>query len=268
MTEPAPSRFARDTAVEPLGAGRYRGRIDHGWWIERGPNGGYVAALLLRAVTAEVGDPARRPRSVTVHYLRPPTEGPVEVAVTVERQGRSLSSITARLEQDGLLCAVAVAALSADRPGVAFRDAVMPAVPPPEEIAPPPTDRPTIPLTARYDMRWALGDPPFTGGSQARAGGWIRLADPEPIDAHVLVALADSWVPPIFSRVAEPLGVPTVDLTVHLLDPPDPIADWCLVEFVSRWAGAGFVEEDGRIWSRDGRLLAQARQLAAVVRFG
>ncbi|MEZ5144893.1 MAG: thioesterase family protein [Acidimicrobiales bacterium] len=232
------------------------------------PERGYVAALLLRAVTAEVGDPARRARSLTVHYLRPPSEGAVDVDVAVERSGRSLSSVTARLEQDGALCAVAVAAVSADRPGVAFCDVTMPEVAPPDELEPPPPERQTIPLSARYDMRWAIGDPPFTGGTVARAGGWIRLVDPEPVDAHVLVALADCWAPPIFSRVAEPLGVPTVDLTVHLLDAPDPVADWCLVEFASRWAGEGFVEEDGRIWSRDGRLLAQARQLAAVLRVG
>ena len=34
-----PTRFATDTAVVPLGSGRYQARIDPGWWIERGPNG-------------------------------------------------------------------------------------------------------------------------------------------------------------------------------------------------------------------------------------
>ncbi|MGZ4784895.1 MAG: acyl-CoA thioesterase domain-containing protein, partial [Acidimicrobiales bacterium] len=67
-----PSRFATDTAATPLGAGRYTARVDPGWWIERGPNGGYVAALILRAVTAEVADPDRQLRSFTVHYLAPP----------------------------------------------------------------------------------------------------------------------------------------------------------------------------------------------------
>jgi len=37
-------RFSTDTAVTPLEDGRYAARIDPGWWIERGPNGGYVAA--------------------------------------------------------------------------------------------------------------------------------------------------------------------------------------------------------------------------------
>ena len=43
------TRFDVDTAVEALGGGRYTGRIDRSWWIVRGPNGGYVAAIVLRA---------------------------------------------------------------------------------------------------------------------------------------------------------------------------------------------------------------------------
>ena len=46
------ARFDADTAVVPLGGGRFGACMDRGWWIERGPNGGYVAAVILRALTA------------------------------------------------------------------------------------------------------------------------------------------------------------------------------------------------------------------------
>src|SRR5690606_22479013 len=87
----APTRFDTDTAVTPLGDGRYRARMDKSWWIIAGPNGGYVAATILRAVLAEVAEKApaegaeRRARSATFHYLRPPQEGEVEVEVTLDR---------------------------------------------------------------------------------------------------------------------------------------------------------------------------------------
>jgi hypothetical protein len=65
------SRFALDTAVTALGNHRYRASIDPAWRVER-PNGGYVAAILLRAVTTELADPERAPRSVTVHTCARP----------------------------------------------------------------------------------------------------------------------------------------------------------------------------------------------------
>jgi hypothetical protein len=61
------TRFDRDTAVVPQSDGVYEARIDRGWWIVVGPNGGYVGAILMRAMEHAVGDPSRAPRSVTVH---------------------------------------------------------------------------------------------------------------------------------------------------------------------------------------------------------
>lgn len=270
MAPPDLSRFARDTAVADVGAGIFEATIDRGWWIERGPNGGYVGALLARALTEAVAAPDRPLRSFTVHYLRPPGEGPAVIHTVIERTGRSLTSASARLHQGDRLLAVAMAAFSASRPAVEFVDVEPPVVPPPEEIPPPPADRPTIPMGERYEMRWAIGPLPFSGGAEARAGGWIRLArdenDDHPLDATLLVALSDAWVPPIFGRVSSPVAVPTVDLTVHLRSRlPVGYDDWCLVEFHTTAAVDGFVEEDGRIWSRDGLLLAQSRQLAVAL---
>lgn len=68
--------------------------------------------------------------------------------------------------------------------------------------------------------------------------------------------------PAVFSRIAEPLGVPTIDLTIHFRDEPPGRPDWTFTRFRSRHAVGGYVEEDGELWSSDGRLLAQCRQLA------
>lgn len=273
------SRFARDTAVTPFAdePGAWTADIDRGWWIERGPNGGYVAAILARAVEATVGDPDRSLRSLTVHYLRPPTEGRVALRSTIERQGRSMTTSSVRMEQGDRVIALALASCSAPRETVSWDDAPAPEVPAPEDIPPPPTG-PTIELSRRYEMRWALGAPPFSGGgltdAEAYAGGWIRLARSESPAAEsdaataraLLVALTDAWIPPLFSKVAVPLAVPTVDLTIHLRSPlPAGYDDWFLVEFRSATAVDGFVEEDGRVWTRDGLLVAQSRQLAVVI---
>ena len=93
----ADDRFAHDTALRPLGDGSFEARIDRGWWIVRGPNGGYVAAIVLRAMQAALADPARRPRSLTVHYAAPLEEGAARLETSVERRGRSLATCTARV---------------------------------------------------------------------------------------------------------------------------------------------------------------------------
>ena len=261
------SRFSDDTAVTPAGAGEYTAVIDHGWWIERGPNGGYLAAIVLRAVLAEVDEASRRPRSMTLHYLRPPVEGPCEVAVTVERAGRGLSTVSARLRQGGRDCIVALVALGVDRPGPELHDHAPP--PAPDAEATPPrveaSGMPDIPFRHRFDVRPAIGSPPFSQGPEALTGGWIRTADDDPVDAVLVAALTDAWPPAVFARLDLPVGVPTVELTIHFRNAPLEVPGWCLVRFRTLEASEGYVEESGEVWSADGRLLAESRQLAVLL---
>jgi acyl-CoA thioesterase len=262
------TRFDTDTAVRPDGDGAFAARMDPGWWIVRGPNGGYVAAIVLRALTAAVGDETRAPRSLTLHFTAPPAEGAVRIEARVERSGRSVSAVSARLVQGDRLLAMALAAFGRPREAPAFADLAMPEVPPPEAC--PELER-RIEIHDRYEMRWALGGLPFTGGDQALCGGWIRLREPRPVDPPLLAAYSDAMPPAIFSRVADDAidgGVPTIDLTVHFRAPtPLPGAradDYTLLVFRSHEARDGFVDETGEIWSREGVLLAQSRQLAIV----
>jgi acyl-CoA thioesterase len=263
------TRFDVDTAVEALGGGRYTGRIDRSWWIVRGPNGGYVAALVLRALVAEVADPARPPRSLTVHYLAPPAEGPVEISVTTERVGRSLSSLSARLDQGGRTMAIAVAAFGSARPALTFRDRAMPDVAPLEA-----SERRAVteglgpPALVHWDQRFGIGSAPLSGG-EAVSGGWVAPAEPRPLDHVLVAAMMDAWIPPVFAKTAEPVGVPTVDLTIHFRSelPPPGLPDGAHVvcAFRSDVAAEGYVTEDGELWSPDGVLLAESRQLALLI---
>ena len=130
------TRFDRDTALQPLGDGRFAGRMDPGWWIERGPNGGYVAAIVLRGLTMAVDDIARTPRSLTIHYLAPPAEGDVVMETTIERTGRRVTFVTGRLLQGDRLLALAMAAFAVSIPGVEFADITMPSAVPIDQTEP------------------------------------------------------------------------------------------------------------------------------------
>ena len=83
------TRFDRDTALSALGPHRFRVRIDPGWWITHGPNGGYIAALLARAVQEAAADGSRKPRTLTIHYLSPLVEGDAEIEIQSAREGRT-----------------------------------------------------------------------------------------------------------------------------------------------------------------------------------
>lgn len=268
------TRFDTDTSVRPVGEGHYEATLDEGWWIVLGPNGGYLAAVLINALTASVGDRSRTMRSFTVHYLSRAVAGPVTIEVVVERSGRSQTSLSARMVQQGRTVATALAAFSADRPGPTFADHTMPEVAPPEELSVPIFDESLPPMARpvmaeRYDQRWAVGFRPYTRGEAAHTGGWIRLDEMRPVDEAVLAAYTDAWMPAMFSRVGGAWGITTVDLTVHIRAlPPAGYDDWCFVQFRSVMSGDGFCEEDGEIWTRDGLLLAQSRQLAAILPVG
>src|SRR5918997_5527842 len=90
--------FDADTALEPLQDGRWRGWAPEHWFVARGPNGGYLAALAARAAEARTGRPLR---SLSLHFVAAPSVGPLDVSAKVERAGRSYSAVSLRVEQDG-----------------------------------------------------------------------------------------------------------------------------------------------------------------------
>jgi acyl-CoA thioesterase len=263
------TRFDTDTAVDARGDGAYDVRIDAGWWIERGPNGGYIAALLMRAMLAEVADPERHARSITVHYLAPAVEGPAHVVVTSERTGRLVRFLSARLLQGDRLIATAQAAFAVLNPDAPdFADVSAPDYPAPDTVAAhEPAD--AVPMRGRYEFRHVVGAPWDGPARTAETGGWIRLAEQRPYDTALVAALSDAWYPAIFTRLTERIGVPTVDLTVHIRSvralqqmQPD---DWMAVRFRTTVSTEGFLEEDGLLWSPDGTLIAHSRQLGILL---
>ena len=258
--------FDRATAVARARDGAWTATCDTAWSAPRGPNGGYLAAIVLRAIVAEVAEPARAPRSLTLHYLRPPTDGALAVDVTVERAGRSVTSASARVSQAGRLCVLALAALAVDREGVVDYAARMPSVPQPGDVPAVALGDGAPPIARRFEVRPAVGAPPFTGADEAVTGGWLRFAEPRPLDAAALAMYADAWLPAPFPRLTAPAGAPTIDLTVHFRAPAAaeavPAGEPVLAIFRSTTSEGGFFEEDGELWSPDGVLLAHSRQLA------
>jgi acyl-CoA thioesterase len=266
---PSIADFDRDTAVSAAGPGAWSATVSDQWAVPRGPNGGYIAAMALRAMEAEIADPARAPRSLTLHYLRPPAPGPCLIEVTVERAGRTLSSLSARLVQGDRTMVVALGAFASDFPTVADYAAPAPDVGPPTELQSIPTGPGVPPIALRAVTAPVFGPAPMSGGHEAVTGGWLRLAEPRIADAAALAFYADAWLPAPFSRLTVPAPAPTIDLTIHfrtrLPHPGMAAEDPVLARFESRTSHGGFFEEDGQLWAPDGTLLAQSRQLALLI---
>jgi hypothetical protein len=238
--------------------------VAENWGNGAGPgiNGGLFAALTARAAIAATG---LEPRSLTIHYLQAPALGDVDVAVTVPRRGRSTAFARLEVSQEGRHVAQAMAVTSAWRADApAWADAAPPALKPFDACEAVRVDSPGAPpLVGNYELRfdWDAERRP------AFMGGYIRTAEPRGSDHVALAAMTDAFMPPAFLRSPEPVLVPTLELTIHFRgEPPAGGHPWIRAAFASRVAAGGVVEEDGELWSEDGTLLVQSRQLALMRR--
>ena len=259
--------FDSDTELHPQGDGVWKGAIDERWSTPLGPLGGYVMAFALRAMEAAVGDPERQARSATMHFLRPPEAGPVTVRAAVEREGRSLSTVTSRMEQGGKLVGLTVGAYSKPWEGPLLDESQMPVVEAPDESRPagqaPRPDPP--PLTELLTMQHRFGEMPFSGAEKAEIGGWLGLRERREVDALSVAVMADAWFPAPWPRLKTLAPAPTIDLTIHFRAPL-PLPDSLLLgRFNSRYVRDGFFDENGELWAPDGTLVAQSRQLGLLL---
>ena len=226
----APGTFDRDTAVAAARARRGRAQrvfaaeVSPGWRAGRGPHGGYLAAMLLRALIETVADAGAR-AALADDPLRPRARArPVEIRTTVERAGRSLSTLSARMEQDGTLIALALAAFSVPWTAPEIAELPMP------DVAPPDAERRATREAARAARRrsratWCCSRASAPSRSPAPSapmeiGGWIGLPEPRPVDALVAGVLQRRLVPAVVHRARpSPRSRPTVDLTIHFRTP-------------------------------------------------
>lgn len=260
--------FETATAITPRSPGVFGAHCSRAWFTPRGPHGGFLAAIVVRAMTQTIDEPARAPRSITLHYLRPPAEGDVEIAVTVERAGRSLSTLTAHLTQDGKLCVIAIAAFSIGFDPIVDYAPNPPDVPPPEEFDPVAVHPEQAAMARRFAIQ-PLDVRPRDGSRDIVVGGWMALREPPPVDAALLALLADGYMPTPWVKAKRLVGAPTIDLTIHFRV-PDPAAyvaqgEPVLGIFRSKESFDGFFDEEGELWSPGGVLLAQCRQLGLLM---
>lgn len=260
------SSFEDATAVFRKEDGTYEATVDGKWWVMRGPHGGYLTAIILRALTELVDDADRPVRSFTTQFVAPPAEGPIDIVAMIERSGRSITYTSARLLQNGHTMATSVAAFTKPwESDIEYDEAPPPSIPSPDECMKTPDAGPMMPtFLQNFDVFWGIGPIPYSGGQETTIGGWLRLKEVQTVDAAAVACMLDAWAPAVLPRAQTPIVAPTIDITMHFrrhLTAVDP-EDYFLFRMTSRLAHQGYFEEDGELWAPDGTLVAQVRQMA------
>lgn len=255
------ANFVRDTRVEREAPGAYRAALSPEWAVW-GPNGGYLAAIALRAAMAESRLP--RPASFHCHFLAVGTFGPVAVRVHAQGGGKRAESLRVEVAQGERLLLHATAWMVDDGlQGFAHDHGQPPEVPAPgalrgyQDLSDDYAD--WYPIWRSMEgrpLRWreAPGEPLWRT--------WLRFTDTsiEGREADAVRQLfwldfpgwnatiaAHDWP---FRYIA-----PNLDLTVqfHRFAPEET---WMLADGVVPLATDGMVGCVSRLWTEDGRLLA------------
>jgi acyl-CoA thioesterase II len=258
----------RDTRISG-GDGRYSGALAEGWDIW-GPQGGYVAALALRAAGAAGSFP--RPASMACHYLRPARRGAVDIEVESLRRARRAESLMVTLLQEDVPIFVALVWVVAELQGVDHHAVTAPAAQRPENLQPweehLPEGEPRFPFWSNLDVRPAIPSP-FRWGQAAepRFLVWQRLRVRPPLDdplvdaGRMLLSADSTMYPAAMLGQATPFSyvAPSMDLVMSF-HAAGAGSEWLLLDAVSPLSEGGLVAGRVSIWSEDGRLLASAMQ--------
>lgn len=263
------SQFLQDTSLAAAGEGLWHGQVVSHWNIGDNPNGGYLVAIVLGAIsqlTPEHPDPL----SVTTHFLRPGVpDGACDVQVELVRRGRTLTTARARLVQEGKARLEVIAAFG--DLAVAKSDS-SPKVTLAAPTLPPPSACPersgeaqgvALPLLDRVEIRVNPEDTAIGGSGRAEISGWIRLRDQTPTNTIAAVTFADAFPPALFGLLGVIGWVPTIELTVHVRR--KPATPWLMGRFVTDDLQGARMIESGALWDETGALVAQSRQLGLLL---
>jgi len=255
------------TRVEFLDDERFSASLSEEWEI-RGPLGGYVLGVALRAAGAAGAYP--QPVSASCSFVRRVVAGPVSGSVRALRRGRSACAQRVSLEQDGALVmdVVVWSTPTPDDDGgeLDHDDACCPVTGGPTEAAArgpddalpsfwrnvetiPVTLAPVWPPESALDPLWRE---------------WIRLR--QPIGKHdawlgaaYIATLMDlhSWIPAWRRHAWRNLPFVAASLALHVtFSGMGRATDWLLTDGHAPLVVDGVIGWTGRLWSDSGQLVA------------
>lgn len=269
-TEAQVEELHRALAIDPVREDVFATTVPDGWQQGRGAFGGLVLGLLARAVERSEEDPERRLRTLSGEIVAPVLPGAAELQVERVRRGNGVSSLDARLVQEGEVRAHASALLAKarakDHDGTSL---VPPNVRPWGDVEPVPVEPPFGPHFARWYEYRPTGPLPFSGGTEAYVEGYVRARHRLPaFGAPEVIAHVDAWWPTLFTIESTNRPMATVSFNVQLFVDPSTLSTEEPLFHRARMLAAhdGYFMELRELWTTDGRLVALNPQTFAVIR--
>lgn len=253
-------------------------QVPPGWAQGRGAWGGLGVGMAVRAaeqadrLLEHEGDaPARVVREVSVDMLAPVPVGASLVREAPLRIGSGTSAwrVVVGAEPDVLVSASVVLgrARSGDQPTMVDARLTPPASPPWTDVAAVPLAPPLAPeFTQQLEFR-PLAGLPYQGRTEDVVC-WVRMPEPEPVDAALALGMVDALWPATLVTLSEPRPMATLTFAASLLVDPatiDPAAPLLhRGRLVSR--REGYATETRELWTPDGRLAVFNTQVMVVIK--
>jgi acyl-CoA thioesterase II len=267
--------------------GSYSVELSRAWEIW-GPNGGYLAALALRAagMRAEI----RQPASFYCHFLRSPDFERVELEVSFLKRGRRSESLAVSMTQRGEPVLHALVRTAADAPGYEHQQPSPPHVPGPHELRAADelraqAGRKTFPFWENIEQR-PIDQSVVSGVQRSEQSAaddardsersvandvrrppalireWTRFrpepcfTDPFVDTARPLILLDTYGWPAAYRRYRDrSMIAPNLDTSVWFHRPPQS-SQWLLIDEECTIGHRGLLSASGRVWNLEGQLLA------------
>ncbi|WP_394829130.1 acyl-CoA thioesterase [Pendulispora albinea] len=262
-----------DTAVhgeagEAGTAGTYSGHVTSDWSVF-GPNGGYLAAIALRAAGMASG--LERPARFNCHFLGPVLVGPVRLAVRRAFGGKRAESLHVSMTQQERPVLEASVWAVGERAAVDLDDRDVRSMPesPPIETLPewdlgamPIPPSPRITLWTHLEQR-LIGWQGWHEPGEPQLDGWYRFR-PRPVlpnafadAARALIAIyVGTWLAAMNPHIRRaPIIAPAMALGARFYHPAS--TEWLRCLARSDIALGGLIDGAATVWTRDGDQVAQ-----------
>ena len=268
-------QFQNALLLEPIAENKYTANLDSRYFVGKTPHGGYLNALMHKALVSSV--PHSVAISSSIQYLNRIEDKDVLLEVEIFKISKGSSSGLVKLSQDNKICTVFNAICSDFEHMKGFNGLL--------------TNLPDLykntPMKDYKNLNYDVISPGFTPSfihqltctvhpnhawwdrdidedhAEARCSAYLQMDGGVP-DQFVLAFYVDV-APPVVSNKYGPLGwIPTYSLTTHIRQLPT--TEIVFVDFVAKDINKGYFEQDCNIWDLNENLVASSRQLTRILK--